>query len=269
LSVVRLPLEQNPQIKKEINMRTLSIMAFASFLILWGIYSYLRDDTAVETTKVSAIKKPGHRLAPNDPDSPVYQKKLRDLNKIGSVINENNVNIDSETKDQIKVAKKVFDVVQNLKEKQNLLEQSYMDRASTIKDIKRLQQEIVGIKNKLKTDTSNTERWDPKFVYYLMMQENYTYQEINNIKSLTENGLNAEEISYINELVKEDSFTDRITAFKSQGDVGRAVASIKKNPKQKDDFIDGPEEGESRESKLIKMNYNQDNKEEMVYGNNQ
>ncbi|MBC7538880.1 MAG: hypothetical protein H7281_08665 [Bacteriovorax sp.] len=255
--------------KKETNMRTLSIMAFASFLILWGIYSYLRDDT-VAANKVTNTGTHGrHHLAANDPDSPVYQKKLRELDKIGSVINEKNVDIDSETKDQIKVAKKVFDVAQNLSEKQHLLEQSFMDRASSIKDIKRLQNEIVDIKNKLKTETTNTEKWDPKFVYYLMLQENYTYGEINNIKSLSENGLNPEEINYITELIKEDTFSDRITAFKGQGNVGRAVASLKKKPKEKDEFIDGAEVGESSESKLIEMNYNQEDKEEMVYGNNQ
>lgn len=250
-------------------MRTLSIMAFASFLILWGVYSYLREDTPLENVKITDKAKVGKHLDSNDPDSPVYQKRRRDLDKIGSVINEDNVDIDHETKAQIKVAKKVFDVAQNLKEKRNLLEQSFMDRASTLKDIKHLQNEIVDINSKLKTESSNTERWDPKFVYYLMMQENYTYAEINNIKSLSENGLNTEEVSYINELIKEPAFMDRISSYKNQGENSRAVASLKKRPKEKDDFIEDNNIAESSESKLIEMNYNSDDKEEVVIGNNQ
>lgn len=250
-------------------MRTLSIMAFASFLVLWGVYTYLKDShevanqaTSTPTARQSASKEAG--------DSMLTTKKRRELDKIGSVINEDNVDIDVETKDQIKVAKKVFDDKASLKEKQVLLEQSYMDRNSSMKDIKRLQDTIVEMKNKMKVDLNNTERWDPKFVYYLMLQENYTYGEINMIKSLTENGLNAEEINYITELIKENAFMERILSFKSQSENGRTVASLKKKPKEKDDFIEDPSnDGSSMESKLIEMNYNQEEKEEMVYGNSQ
>lgn len=243
-------------------------MALASFLILWGVYSYLKHDT-IDITKVSDVIKSNKQLKPIDLESPVNQKKRRDLDKIGNVINEKNVDIDPETKNQIKVAKNVFDIAQNLKEKQNLLEQSYMDRASSVKDIKRIQNEIVEIKNKLKSEPLNTEKWDPKFVYYLMMQENYSYSEINGIKSLSENGLNPEEVNYITELIRENAFMDRINAFKNQGEGARTIASAKKKPKDKDDFIDDPQAGASLESKLIEMNYNQEEKEEMIYGNNQ
>lgn len=246
-------------------MRTLSIMAFASFLVLWGVYSLMKE------TRREAQENPQTIIPENNQDATLLsKKKRRDLDKIGSVINEDNAEIDQETKTQIKVAKKVYDDNQSLKEKTVLLEQSYMDRNSSMKDIKRLQDEIVEMKNKMKIELSNTERWDPKFVYYLMLQENYTYNEINMIKSLSENGLNPEEINYITELIKEDAFKERIISFKSQGETGRAVASTKKKPKEKDDFIDDPsEDGASIESRLIEMNYNQEEKEEMVYGSNQ
>ena len=195
--------------------------------------------------------------------------KRSDLDKIGNVINEKNVNIDIETKNEIKSAKIVFEAAQNLKEKQGLLEQSYMDRASSIKDIKHLQNKIVDIRNKAKTDALNTEKWDPKFIYYLMLQENYTYQEINNIKSLSDNGFNNEELNYINEQIKEASFEDRIKSLKGQGEIGRATASLMNKLKEKDDFINNSEVAESRESKIVEMNYNQDDKEERTYVKNQ
>lgn len=251
-------------------MRTISIIAFTSFLLLWGVYFYLKDtgnkDTVAESANTEVLE---NSLSKNG--SLLSNKRRRDLDKIGSVINEDNAQIDESTKADIKTAKTAYNAKEGVKELQALLEQSYLDRASTVKDIKRIQGEIIERKNKAKEEVTNTEKWDPRFVYYLMIQENYTYAEINLIKSLAENGLNMEEIEYINELVREDSFIDRIMAFKQQGEVGRAVASFKKTNKKKevDDFIDDVSDGPSIEDKLIEMNYNQEEKEEMIYGNNQ
>lgn len=255
-------------------MRTLSIMAFASFLVLWGVYTYLRNDAeqiAQEEVTLPTSSAQKMKVAVDEKDTLLTPKKRRELDKIGSVINEDNAELDSDTKKQIQVAKKVYDNKESLKEKQALLEQSFNDRNSSIKDTKRLQDEIVELKNKIKVEVSNTEKWDPKFVYYLMMQENYTYAEINMIKNLSENGLNPEEINYITELIKEDAFKERIQAYKSGNDTGRTIASVKnKKPKEKDDFIDDPTIGQaSMESKLIEMNYNEQEKEEMVYGASQ
>lgn len=252
-------------------MRKISIMAFASFLILWGIYFYLKDN------RKNPYIDNGHQLSSIDENNGtrstlLSQTRKRDLDQIGKVINEDNVRLDDEDREEIKIAKKTYDTKEGLKNLQTMLEQSYLDRNSSMKDIKRIQDEIIERKNKLKEEVSNTEKWDPRFVYYLMIQENYTYPEINTIKSLTENGLNPEEIEYINELIREEAFMERILSFKSQGDVGRAVASFQKAKKKKevDDFIDDPvNEGPSIESKLIEMNYNQEEKEEMIYGNNQ
>ncbi len=248
-------------------------MAFASFLVLWGVYSFLRDDT-IYPQKVVIGTQP--RTSPPVPsvnhtegDTLLVQNKRRQLDKIGTVINEDNAEIDHETREQIKVAKKVYDNKQDLKNKQTILEQSFMDKASSMKDIKRIQNDIVDLKNKMNLEVVNTEKWDPKFVYYLMIQENYTYHEVNAIKSLSENGINSEELNYINDLIKGDAFKERIQAFKNHGDTGRAVASLKKKPKEKDDFIDDPAaDTVSMESKIIEMNYNQEEKEEMIYGSN-
>jgi len=247
------------------------MLAFASFLVLWGVYYYLKDnrtnpyvnnDSAEEQIVVGQKQE----------NSILSKKRRRDLDKIGHVINENNVEIDEDIKEEIKVAKDKFDTKEGIKELQAMLEQSYLDRNSTVKDIKRLQDKIIEKKNKAREEVANTEKWDPRFVYYLMIQENYTYPEINLIKSLSENGLNAEEVEYINELIREDGFTERIMAFKSQGDVSRTVASFKKKqkPKEVDDFIDDPlNDGTKIEDRLIEMNYNQEEKEEMLYGANQ
>ncbi|MBC7428981.1 MAG: hypothetical protein H7336_10240 [Bacteriovorax sp.] len=250
-------------------MRTISIIAFTSFLLLWGVYFFLKSDdkkdTALESANTEVLEK-----ALSKDGTILSNKRRRDLDKIGSVINEDNVKIDEDTKEEIKTAKTAYNAKEGVKELQAMLEQSYLDRASTVKDIKRIQGEISERKNKMKQDVTNTEKWDPRFVYYLMIQENYSYAEINLIKSLAENGLNMEEIEYINELVRENSFMDRIMAFKQQGEVNRAVASFKK-PKKKevDDFIDDVKNGPGIEDKLIEMNYNKDEKEEMIYGNNQ
>ena len=113
----------------------------------------------------------------------------------------------------------------------------------------------------MKINIANTEKWDPRFVYYLMIQENYTYQEVNQIKSLSENGINAEELNYINELIKQDTFADRIQAFKTQRDSGRAVASQKGRLDEKDEFIEGETKDSLAENKLIEMDYNSEERQ--------
>lgn len=250
-------------------MRTISIIACASVLLLWGVYFLLKNNGGTPTESVAdseqleeSLTKKGSLLASN---------RKRDLDQIGAVINANTVRLDESTKEEIKLAKKGYESKQGIKELQALLEDSYLDKNSNIKDIKRLQDQISEKKNQLKEVVSNTEKWDPRFVYYLMIQENYTYAEINMIKSLAENGLNMEEIEYINELIREDAFMERIMAYKSQGDIGRTVASFKKKKKKEtDDFIDDVNENRpSIEDKLIEMNYNHAEKEEMIYGNNQ
>ena len=246
-------------------MRTISTIAFASFLLLWGVYHYLNVGSKNEVTHNAAMENSFAK------DGSVLSAiRKRDLDQIGAVINDDTVRLDDEDKEEIRTAKKSYDAKESVKELQALLEQSYLDRNSSIKDIKRIQDEIIERKNKMKEIVNNSEKWDPRFVYYLMIQENYTYPEVNLIKSLTENGLNYEEIEYINELVREDAFMERILAFKSQGEVNRAVASvIKGKKKEADDFIDDVNEGSGIEEKLIEMNYNQSEKEEMIYGNNQ
>lgn len=246
-------------------MRTISIMAFTSLIMLWGVYFFMKDNKdqrlqASHSDKMEASQDSGSATM-------LSARRKRDLDQIGAVINEDTVQIDDETKAEIKLAKQGYETKESLKELQAMLEQSYLDKNSSIKDIKRIQGEISERKNKLKEDVVNTEKWDPRFVYYLMIQENYTYAEVNMIKSLAENGLNMEEIEYINELIREDAFMERIMAFKAQGDMSRTVASFKK--KEKDDFIDDVSQGPGIEDKLIEMNYNQSEKEEMIYGNNQ
>lgn len=250
-------------------MRTISIIAFAGFLLLWGAYFLLKENRQNPAESTADTEVLEEDLTTKG--SVLTAKRKRDLDQIGAVINEDTVRLDDETKERIKTAKAGYDTKEGVKELQAMLEQSYLDRNSSIKDIKRIQSDITEKKLKLKQEPTNTEKWDPRFVYYLMIQENYTYPEINLIRSLAENGLNMEEIEYINELIREDSFTERIMAFKSQSEIGgRTLASAKKKPKEVDDFItDVNDDGSTMEDKLIEMNYNESEREEMRYGNNQ
>ncbi len=258
-------------------------MATASFVILLGVYFFLHRDeissAKMTTHRPSKILVPSKNIStagkPNNEVDQVLsakeqeiKKERQNLDQIGTVINSKNAEIDRDTKIQIKLAKKVFEFNQELKEKQTLLEQSYLDKATSIKDIKRLQVAVSDMRGKLKQDLDNTEKWDPRFVYYLMMQEHYSYNEVNAIKSLLDNGLNTDEITYINELIKQNSFLDKINTFKGLGDSARSVASLRKKPRERDEFIEDSSTGPaSAESKLIEMDYNSDSREEMVYGN--
>lgn len=198
------------------------------------------------------------------------KKRKNDLDKIGIVINASNVNIDEATRDKIQKEKNKFDMRKGVSELQSMLEQSFSDPNSSIKDIKKLQNDITEIKNKEGLASLNTEKWDPLFIYYLMINDNYSYSEINNIRSLSESGLSQEEIEYIREQIKTTAFIKKVDEFKTNSsDKTRSIASISDhNQKEKDDFIDDVNEGPALEERLIEMNYNQDEKEEMTYGQN-
>ena len=61
---------------------------------------------------------------------------------------------------------------------------------------------------------------------------------------------------------------EKIQAFKDQSNSNtRVIASTVK--KEKDEYLGGSEEMASAESKLIEMNYNKEEKEDVVYGNSQ
>lgn len=208
--------------------------------------------------------------APSNPpkETLLSRSKKHELDKIGDVINEQNVQIDTATKEKIILAKKDFNMKNDLKDKEKMLEQSFADRHSSIQDIKDLQNKIVENRNKLKMEVKNTEKWEPSFVYYLMINENYSYSDINQIQSLSENGFNAEELNYINEVVRTKAFHDKISEFKGHSEVKRKVATA--TIELKDDYIDNPiADAPSLEEKMIEMNYSHQQKEEMKYGRSQ
>ncbi len=251
-------------------MRTFSIIVFTGILFLWGAYFLLKDSNL--TTADNKVASTSIEQDPSQDESVLTAKRKRELDQIGAVINKDTVQLDDATRQKIKSAKDGYDTKEGVKELQALLEQSYLDTNSTIQDIKRLQAKIIQKKLKLNQDPSNTEKWDPNFVYHLMMQENYTYPEVNAIRSITENGFSMEEIEHIKEESLQDSFNDKVKAFKSKSEVdARVMATTKKKKKEKevDEFITDVDDGSTVEEKLIEMNYNESQKEEMRYGNNQ
>lgn len=236
-------------------------MAFASFLVLWGISNYL------DNRHPSIKRMQGQTLSQviptstNAPKKPLLSRSnKRELDKIGDVINEENVQIDSATKEKISLAKKDYTMKNDLRDRERMLEQSFADQHSSIQDIKALQNKIVDQKNKLKLEVKNTEKWEPSFIYYLMINENYSYNDVNQIQSLSENGFNPEELNYISELMRTKGFYEKIAEFKGQGEMKRKIASV--NTKDiKDEYIDnGMENAESAEEKLIEMNYSNQQK---------
>lgn len=240
-------------------MRNLSLVAFASFLALWGISNYL-------DTKNPSIKRMQDQTLTSVPTNAPKKKSVlsrsnkRELDKIGDVINEQNVQIDSSTKEKITLAKKEYTMKNDLRDTEKMLEQGFSDQHSSIQDIKSLQNKIVDQKNKLKLEVKNTEKWEPSFIYYLMINENYSYNDVNQIQSLTENGFNTEELNYISELMRSKGFYEKIAEFKGQGEMKRKIASV--NTKEmKDEYLDnGMNDAVSVEEKLIEMNYSNQQK---------
>lgn len=195
------------------------------------------------------------------------KKNVKDLDRLGEVFNEFNTTLSKDELKEIKNQKQQFDLKEKLKIKTQELEKAYLAKNYSVSEIKNLQGEVIELKRKLNTEVDNIEKWDPKFVYYLLINDNYTLSEINQMKNLGEHGLSQDEIEYIKEYTQTGEFKDRLTTFKENSEVVRKTASV---PKEKDEFTEAPEnETASLEDRLIEMDYNPEEKEEMNYGYNQ
>lgn len=195
------------------------------------------------------------------------KQNVKDLDRLGEVFNEFNTTLSKDEIKEIKDQKQKFDLKEKLKTKTQELEKAYLAKNYSVSEIKKLQGEVVDLKRKLNMEVDNIEKWDPKFVYYLIINDNYTLSEINQMKNLGEHGLSQDEIEYIKEYTQTGEFNERLTSFKENSEVVRKTASV---PKEKDEFVDAPEnETASLEDRLIEMDYNPEEKEEMSYGYNQ
>ena len=197
----------------------------------------------------------------------IAKKNVKDLDRLGEVFNEYNTTLSKEEIKDIKDQKQKFDLKEKLKAKTQELEKAYLAKNYSVSDIKKLQSDVIDLKRKLNMEVDNIEKWDPKFVYYLIINDNYTLSEINQMKNLGEHGLSQDEIEYIKEYTQTNEFKERLSGFKQNSEVVRKTASV---PKEKDEFVDAPEnETASLEDRLIEMDYNPEEKEEMSYGYNQ
>jgi hypothetical protein len=232
-------------------MKKISLTALAGFLLLWGISNYLNRNN-----KSIAYVKPSKNDTTPIKGTLLSRSNLKSLDKIGEVINEKNVQLDVATKEKIVSAKNEYNTKIDIKSQEKILIQSFNDPHSTIQDIKEIQNKIVQEKNKLKIEVNNTEKWEPGFIYYLMINENYSLSDINGIQSLTENGFNAEELNYISEAMRTKDFYNKIAEFKGQVAPDRKIASVVKN--MKDEYNENAAaETQSAEDKIIEMNYSQ------------
>ncbi len=254
--------------------KTLAVIILFFGFVIWQSFNSQNDQTILtddteeleveENLMVAEDQKNTHSKKSSNSKDKVSKKK--ELDKLGEVFNQFNTNLSEEEMAEIKVAKAKYDQKEKLKQKILELERSYFAKNFSLKELKNLQNEIVEIKKKLGIEINNIEKWDPKFVYYLIINDNYSLNEINQMKNLAEHGLSQDEVEYIKEYTQTTEFKDRLDAFKNNGETVRKTASL---PKEKDEFIETDEKTASLEEKLIEMNYNQDEKEEMSYGFNQ
>lgn len=221
-------------------------------------------DSSADTTQVAQA---GQKSANQKNAQYLKKKNVKDLDRLGEVFNEFNTTLSKEEIKQIKEDKAKYDLKEKLKNKSLELEKAYLAKNYSINEIKKIQSDVIDLKRKLNEEVENIEKWDPKFVYYLIINDNYTLSEINQMKNLSEHGLSQDEISYIKEYTQTSEFNERLGSFKENNEVVRKTASV---PKEKDEYIDEPErETASLEDKLIEMDYNSEEKEEMAYGYNQ
>ena len=248
-------------------MKKMWLTLFVATFVLWYFLNEKKEamvaEVAVDENQqeevIEAITKPKSKI--------INKKNLKKLDKIADVINENNMHISDNTKEKIKKEREIYDQKKTLSNLTEMLEKSFYDSQNSVEDIKSLQNKITKIKQNLNLQVTNTEKWDPRLIYYLMIQENYNYNELNSIRKLEDNGISKDELAYIKEVVQEKTFQERIKDFKLDSDPSRKIAAYKPKNKDRDEFIENDyDSSPTLEDKLIEMNYSVEEIQEMQKG---
>lgn len=248
-------------------MKKMWLTLFVATFVLWYFLNQKKEaivaDVALDEDQqeevITEITKPKSRI--------INKKNLKQLDKIAEVINEKNIKISDDTKDQIKKEREIYDQKKTLSNLTEMLEKSFYDSQNTVDDIKSIQNKITKLKQKLNLQVTNTEKWDPRLIYYLMIQENYNYNELNSIRKLEDNGISKDELAYIKEVTQEKTFQERIKDFKLDSDPSRKVAAYKPKNRDRDEFIENDyDSSPTLEDKLIEMNYSVEEIQEMQKG---
>lgn len=248
-------------------MKKMWLTLFVATFVLWYFLNQKKEavvaEVAVDENQqeevIEQIAKPKSKI--------INKKNLKKLDKIAEVINEKNLNISDDTKAQIKKEREIYDQKKTLSNLTEMLEKSFFDAQNSVEDIKSLQNKITKLKTALNLQVSNTEKWDPRLIYYLMIQENYNYNELNSIRKLEDNGISKDELAYIKEVTQGKTFQERIKDFKLDSDPSRKIAAYKPKNRDKDEYIENDyDNSPTLEDKLIEMNYSVEEIQEMQQG---
>ena len=156
---------------------------------------------------------------------------------------------------------------------QDKLRLGFMAESNNIEDLSTTQRNIIEAKELLKIEPQHIEKWDVEVVFYFLIEENFSLDEINQI-TLSNLGIDGERWKNIVFEAKTLQFRQKILNFKN-------VTSISKDEQLKSAFIAGLEEQliknshahtemaqsgivpPSQRSKMDKIDYTKEQLEEM------
>lgn len=95
------------------------------------------------------------------------------------------------------------------------LEQAYLDSGDNFEVISHLKERIINIKEAASMSISNVEEWDLEFVYYLIIEERMTLEEINALSSPTDLNLNKKEWDTLLTHSQTSGFKKKIFEYKN------------------------------------------------------
>ncbi len=183
-------------------MKTYAHAALAVFLIVLGVKTYsLKVSRSLQSQITQSTVSPL--------ESVEVAEVLSKLEDVGEINVERNLANLSETEEE--------DISIKLNQLDQLaleLEHAYLESGDNFEVISHLKRKILSLKEKEEIDSRNVEEWEIELVYFLIIEEQMTLEEINLMSSPRDLNLNENEWRTLITQSQSPTFKKRIMEYK-------------------------------------------------------
>lgn len=206
-------------------MKNLSLFTFSLFLVLLGvrlfsIQSSKFDEVGRNIASTSGQKEEVKSVFEMEPekaralldDLDLYVKKSKERTIKKEVVAQDD--------EQKKKEENAASVKKTLEKKYVEFDEALMAQENNMLDIKYMQDEIKRLKKDAEIELNNSEIWSTEFMLMLMMQEQFTLRELNELKGPQDLGLSVDQWIKMKETAQSTEFRMKIKTFKGITDDG-------------------------------------------------
>lgn len=183
-------------------MKTYAHAALVVFLIVFGVKTYSLKVSQNLRSKIIESSAPPMESA----DLSKVLSKLEDFEEKN--VERTLANLNETEEEDISVK------LNQLDQMALELEQAYLESGDNFEVITQLKREILSLKEKSSLEVSNVEEWDIELVYFLMIEEKMTIEEINMMKSPRDLNMNEREWRTVITQSLSPTFKKKIMEYK-------------------------------------------------------